>query len=317
MSETVAAADAHEPVAESAVGETTGGWASNLRRPPLLGLMVLALMFGEKMLAHTYTVITIYVLPGGWKIGVPLVMGALGVALIIRGLGKNEVKGTLLGYTGSVLVWMSWFESGLPLIAEADQIPMFLPEHGNKMAGLLGAHVLLEASGIFLMLSLFFIMLNKDVRCRMLVWIRQRLGLKVGTPTPLYRPNVARVAAFEYFYVTWFMYVIMLLLVDPRLLGLYHPLTYLLSAAIVLWGLYLAWKLTRQREVGLAIRYAIGTGGVLWFIPELAALYEKFYEFYLYSNRHPIAILVILAAVIAIWVILWKTPINTKTGRSI
>jgi hypothetical protein len=184
------------------------------------------------------------------------------------------------------------------------------------MAGLLGEHVILEASGIFCIISLFFIMLNKDVRCRMLMWIRQKLGLKLGTPTPMYRPNVSRVAAFEYFYVTWFMYVITLLLVDPRLFGLYHPVTYLLCTAMVLWGLYLAYKLTRQREVGLAIRYGIGTGGVLWFIPEIAALYEKFYEFYLYANRHPVIMLGVLLAVIFIWVILWRTPINQNTGRS-
>jgi len=283
----------------------------------VLGLLLLALMFGEKMLAHTYTVMTIYVLPAPWKYWVPLLIGCIGIWLIIRGLGKDEVKGTILGYSGSVLVWMSWFESGLPLIAHADQIPMFLPEEGNKMAGLLGEHVILEASGIFCIISLFFIMLNKDVRCRMLVWIRQKLRLPVGAPTPLYRPNVSRVAAFEYFYVTWFMYVLTLVLVDPRLLGLYHPLTYILSAAIVAWGLYLGYQLTKQREVGLAIRYAIGAGGVLWFVPEVLALYELFYEFYLRVDKHPIAMLIVLIVVVVALRVLWTTPINEKTGRSI
>jgi hypothetical protein len=291
-------------------------FSSLLRKPPVLGLMLLALMFGEKMLAHTYTVMTIYVLPAPWKYWVPLLIGCIGICLIIRGLGKDEVKGTILGYSGSVLVWMSWFESGLPLIAKADQIPMFLPEEGNKMAGLLGEHVILEASGIFCIISLFFIMLNKDVRCRMLVWIRRKLGLPVGAPTPLYRPNVSRVAAFEYFYVTWFMYVITLVLVDPRLLGLYHPITYTLSAAIVAWGLYLGYQLTRQREVGLAIRYAIGAGGVLWFVPEVLALYEVFYEFYLRVDKHPIAMLIVLIVVVVALRVLWTTPINEKTGRS-
>jgi hypothetical protein len=291
-------------------------FSSLLRKPPVLGLMLLALMFGEKMLAHTYTVMTIYVLPAPWKYWVPLLIGCIGIWLIIRGLGKDEVKGTILGYSGSVLVWMSWFENGLPLIAKADQIPMFLPEEGNKMAGLLGEHVILEASGIFCIISLFFIMLNKDVRCRMLVWIRRKLGLPVGAPTPLYRPNVSRVAAFEYFYVTWFMYVITLVLVDPRLLGLYHPITYTLSAAIVAWGLYLGYQLTKQREVGLAIRYAIGAGGVLWFVPEVLALYEVFYEFYLRVDKHPIAMLIVLIVVVVALRVLWTTPINEKTGRS-
>ena len=293
------------------------GWIQSLRRPPLLGLMLIVLMVGEKMLAHTYTVITIYVLPAPWKYWVPGLIGCFGVWLILRGMGKDEVKGTLLGYLGAVLIWMSWFESGLPLLAAYDQVPKFLPEEGNMMAGLLGEHVLLQASGIFCFVTLFFIMLNKDVRCRMLMWIRRRLGMEVvGKPTQGYRPNVARVAAFEYLYVTWFMYVVMLILIDPRLFGLHHPVTYVATALITAWGIYLAYKLTKQREVGLAIRYAIGTVGVLWYIPEIAALYEVLYEFYLYVDRHPIAMTFVLASFIFVLRVLWRTPIDEKTGRS-
>ncbi len=296
---------------------STAGWAASLRRPPVLGLLLIVLMAGEKMLAHTYTVITIYVLPAPWKYWVPFAIGCLGVWLVLRGMGKDEVKGTILGYLGAVLIWMSWFESGLPLLAKYDQVPTFLPEEGNRMAGLLGEHVLLQASGIFCIVTLFFIMLNKDVRCRMLVWIRRRLGMEViGKPTQGYRPNVARVAAFEYLYVTWFMYVLMLVLIDPRLFGLHHPVTYIGTALVVAWGLYLAWKLTKQREVGLSIRYAIGTVGVLWYIPEIAALYEVFYEFYLYVDRHPIAMAFVLASFIFILRLLWTSPIDPKTGRS-
>ena len=297
--------------------QSGAGWVSQLRKPPVLGVMLLLLMVGEKMLAHTYTVINIYVLPAPWKYWVPGIIGCVGVWLILRGMGKDEVKGTLLGYLGAVLIWMSWFESGMPLLAAYNQVPTFLPEEGNRMAGLLGEHVLLQASGIFCFVTLFFIMLNKDVRCRMLMWIRRRLGMEVvGKPTQGYRPNVARVAAFEYLYVTWFMYVVMLILIDPRLFGLHHPVTYVATALISAWGLYLAYKLTRQREVGLAIRYAIGTVGVLWYIPEIAALYEVLYEFYLYVDRHPVAMTIVLASFVFILRVLWRTPIDSKTGRS-
>jgi hypothetical protein len=238
--------------------------------------------------------------------------------LVVRGLGKDEVKGTILGYLGAVLIWMSWFESGLPILARYNEIQTFLPTEGNMMAGLLGEHVILQASAGFCLLALFFVMLNKDVRCRMLLWLRRRLGLAtvVGAPAPGARPNVSRVAAMEYFFVTWFMYVITLIIVDPRLNGLYHPLTYALSGAIALWGLYLVWKLTQQREVGFTIRYGIGAVGVAWFIPEVLALYEKFYEFYIYANRHPIAMTLVLVAFVGLIVFFWKTPVNPETGRA-
>jgi len=291
--------------------------ADKFRSPPFLGVLVFLLLVFEKFLAHTYTVINIYVLPAPYKYWVPGIIGAIGVLLIIKGLRRDAVKGTLLGYSGAVLIWMSWFESGLPILSRYNEMKMFLPSEGNQMAGLLGEHVILQASGIFCLVTLFFVMLNKDVRCRMLLWIRRRIGLgtAVGVPAPGNRPNVARVAAFEYMFVTWFMYVLMLVIVDPRLNGLYHPVTYTLSGIIGLWGIYLIYKLTQQREVGFTIRYGIGAVGVFWYIPEALALYEKFYEFYIYANKHPIAMTAVLIAFIAIWVFLWKTPVK-ESGKS-
>ena len=289
-----------------------------LRKTPLLGCVVLAMMFCEKMLAHSYTAITIYVLPAPWKYVVPGLVGCVGVWLIFRGLGRDEVKGSLFGYGGAVLVWMSWFESGLPLLARSAQIPPALPEDGNQMAGLLGEHIFLQISGIFCVVGLFFIMLNKDVRCRMLLWIRRRLrlGAAVGKSTRDYRPNVARVAAVEYFYVTWFMYVAMILIVDPRLFGLHHPATYALSSLVCLWGLYLLWKCMQQREAGWTIRYGIGAAGVAWFIPETLAFYGVLYEFYLRIDLHPIAMTAVAALFIACICVLYRAPIDPKSGRS-
>lgn len=47
------------------------GTAAGLRRAPLLGCLIVVMMLCEKMLAHTYTAITIYVLPAPWKWVVP------------------------------------------------------------------------------------------------------------------------------------------------------------------------------------------------------------------------------------------------------
>ena len=291
---------------------------SRLRKPPLLGCLVGTMMFCEKMLAHTYTAITIYVLPEPWKWVVPALVGCIGVWLVLRGMGRDEVKGSLLGYLGAVLIWMSWFESGLPILAHSARIPPALPADGNYMAGLLGEHIFLQMSGIFCVVSLFFIMLNKDVRCRMLLWIKRRLGLAeaIGKPTQGYRPNVARVAAFEYFFVTWFMYVLMITIIDPRLFGLHHPVTYTLSGLVCAWGLYLLYKCTQQREVGLAIRYGIGAVGVAWFIPETLAFYDILYEFYRRADLHPVAMSAVTLVYIACIRLIYTTPVNEKTGRS-
>ena len=107
---------------------TTTGPTAKLRRAPLLGCLIVVMMICEKMLAHTYTAITIYVLPAPWKWVIPGFVGCIGVWLILRGMGRDEVKGSLLGYLGAVLIWMSWFESGMPLLAHSAQIPPAIPE---------------------------------------------------------------------------------------------------------------------------------------------------------------------------------------------
>ena len=292
--------------------------ATRLRQPRLLGIMLIVLLAFEKFLAHTYTGITIYFLPAPWSYWIPGVVGLIGIFMIIRGLGKDEVKGTILGYSGAVLVWMSWFESGLHMLSAYNEMKTFLPSEGNMMAGLLGEHVILQASGLFMFMALFFVLLNKDVRCRMMLWLRRRMGLgtAVGVPAPGNRPNVARVAAFEYFFVTWFMYVITLIIVDPRIFGLYHWVTYTLSAIVSLWGIYLMILLTKQREVGFALRYGIGAVGVAWFIPEVLALYELFNEFYLRPDLYPISMTLVFVTYVAILVFLWKTPVDPDTGRA-
>ncbi|MGK0500561.1 MAG: hypothetical protein ACJAYG_002214 [Oceanicoccus sp.] len=277
-------------------------------------------MFCEKMLMHSYTVITLYVLPEPWKWVIPAITGAIGLALVIKGMGKDEVKGSILGYGGGFLIWVSWMESAMPIIGHSAKIPMALNADGGREGAFLGEHVFLEASGVFCVMTLMFIMFNTDVRCRMLLWIRRALGMNadvLGKPTQGYRPNVARVAAFEYFFVTWFMYVLMLVIVDPRGFGLHHPVTYILCAAVVIWSLYLLYKQTQQCEIGLSIRYGIGATGVAWFIPECAQFYGEFYEFYLYADKHPVAMTVVLALFTGILRLLWLAPINRKTQKSL
>lgn len=297
-----------------------GAKGVNWYSQPFLGAMLIVFMFSEKMLAHTYTGLTIYVIPQPWNYLASFLGGAFGVWLVIKGLGRDEVKGSLLGYLGGAFIWMSWVESSLPVLARYDQVPMVPAAPGTPvMSGMNGEHVILQASGVFCLIALMVIMFNKDMRCRMLLWIRRKLGMGakvVGVPAKGYRPNVARVAAFEYFFVTWFMYIITLWMIDPRLLGLKHPVIVGCFIAMGAWGCYLMYRMFFQREVGMAIRYGIGALGVAWFIPEALQLHELFYEFYLFPQKHPIAMLILLACFLfPVWV-LWKTPVNEKTGQS-
>ena len=156
------------------------------------------------------------------------------------------------------------------------------------------------------------------MRCRMLLWIRKTLGFRegVGKPTQGLKPQTARIAFNEYLYVTWFMYVLMIATLDPRLAGLHHPFTYALSAAILVWSLYLVYKQSKQNEVGLMIRYAIGAGGVFWYNFEIATLWDWYSEYWVRPDQNPVSCLLTILVFIALARFLWVTPVNPDTGKS-
>ncbi|MCH1930355.1 hypothetical protein L9G16_09195 [Shewanella sp. A25] len=283
-----------------------------------MALLVYVFITLQKPLSHMYVVTMIYMFPPDfiWKYVVAFFIGCGGIVLIYKGLNKDEVKGSLMGLFGGILVWDSWFEMGMDFFEHHNSIPMVKDAAG--VPTLLGSHVILEMSGIFLLATLLITLFQKDMRCRMLLWIRKNLGLREGTgkPTQGLKPQTARVAFNEYLYVTWFMYVFMILLIDPRIAGLHHPFTYAISAAVFCWSLYLLYKQTKQNEVGLMIRYAIGAAGVAWYNLEIIALWDWVDEFWVRPDKYPIACLITIGIFALIARFVWLTPVSPESGKS-
>ncbi|WNC72197.1 hypothetical protein RGQ13_19055 [Thalassotalea psychrophila] len=291
---------------------------SNIRANTVfMALLVYFFVTLQKPISHMYVVSMIYAVPHSetWKYLMTFAIGCIGVVLIYKGLKKDEVKGSLLGFLGAMLIWDSWVEMGLDFFEHANSIPMVKDASGTPV--LLGSHSILEISSIFLLFMLITTMFQKDMRCRMLLWIRKTLGLRegLGKPTAGIKPQTSRIAASEYVFVNWFMYVVMILILDPRIAGTHHMATYILSAAIFVWSVYLLYKQSKQTEVGLMIRYAIGAGGVAWYNWEIATYWGFYKEFWIDPSQWG-KWLVVLALFIGIFIFLWKTPINPDSGKS-
>ncbi|KXI30474.1 hypothetical protein [Paraglaciecola hydrolytica] len=284
----------------------------------LMALIVYFFVTLQKPLSHMYVVTMIYMFPPDflWKYLIAFCVGCLGVVLVFKGLKMDEVKGSLMGLFGGILVWDSWFEMGLDFFEHQNAIPMIKDAAGTP--ALLGSHVILEMSGLFLIITLIITMFQKDMRCRMLLWIRKTLGFRegIGKPTQGLKPQTARIAFNEYLYVTWFMYVLMITTLDPRVAGLNHVFTYVLSAAILVWSLFLLYKQSKQNEVGLMIRYAIGAAGVSWYNFEIATLWGLYSEYWVRPDQNPISCLLTIAVFIVLARFIWLTPVNPETGKS-
>lgn len=112
------------------------------------------------------------------------------------------------------------------------------------------------------------------------------------------------------------MYVLMIVFLDPRISGLHNPVTYVVSAAIFIWSVYLIYKHSKQTEVGLMIRYAIGAGGVFWYNFEITTLWGWYSEFWVAPHLYPISCLITIALFAMLFRFIWTTPINPETGKS-
>jgi|GEM_PF-792963 len=314
---------------------------ANLRwyyKKPVMPILVFAWILMEKMVAHVYLVTLIYAgIPMKYSYGFAAFVGMLGVYLVWKGvkIENNDVRASWFGFMGGAFIWTGALEMwhhamgtyNLQPVAMKDGEAIFvngfdgmtMPTDGSEIF-FMGEHAFLQSSSMLCIILFIMMFMNKDVTCRMLMWFRKVLGLKPGTPTKAMRPQHARVACTEYLFVNWFMYVIMLAVLDERTLGADHIVTVLTTVGIAVWAAYIIYKQTQQREAGLAIRYAIAVVGVTWFLPEMTTLWGWFVEpwvnFY-QSTTDSIIMLVIITLFITLSVIFYKTPVNPKTGKSL
>ncbi len=235
------------------------------------GLLGLAVPLLWKPVGHTVVVLFHAYVHGPARFMIAMFLGSVGVALVWLGLKRDELSATCLGFVGGTMIWIGWFEHGFEFFGEF----LHVPGLGFLTPNLL----LMEASVAMLVALLIFLAANKDTRCRMFMWIHRTLRVRPNKPTPGYRRQYACIAAMETVFVTWFFYVLIVLLLDPRIFGPTHPVTYGVSLAILLWALYLViFKVPEQGSIAQAIRYGIPTAGVIWYSFEITAAWGWYRE---------------------------------------
>jgi len=251
------------------------------------GLLALGLVLSGIALSNTILALqhAWFDAPSWPDTAISLVLAGLGIALVWRGLRASDPAASILGYAGGALLWMGFFEwtwlnftvwLGIgPLMV--DGVPML---HGSML--------LIQATvGIFLPLTLL-IASNKDTRCRMMLWFRRRLRLKIPNTaerSPPHHPS--RVSATETIFVIWFIYLLNIALYDPRLLGSSTG-TYLISLALIGgWLVFLMNRLCRISQPGLAVRYAIPTAYLLSILIDGATFTGLFSAYWIQPIRFP------------------------------
>lgn len=270
-------------------------------RPPFVGGLALLVVLLVQPLGHALMVAAEELLGASYLYESAFAVGALGVLLVYAGARKRtEAAGTWLGFFGGSLIWTGWVEFAFHYFARHVGVEPLVD------AGVVVTkpeYVVMPASA-GLLLSLFVLFcLDHESRCSAFVWLRRRLRLDVGAPAPRHARSYAAITAVETITVTWFFYVVLLLLYDGDLAGERHWATRVAALGLAAWAVYLAGRLVRYANLPAAIRYAIPTAIIGWSVVEILGRWDVFREIWIQPAEYVLEMSVVgvaLAILVAI-----------------
>jgi hypothetical protein len=259
-------------------------------KPPFVGLTAITCVLFGLAIGHTMLVLMRHLLDAdevmrSSEVAASLIMGSVGFYMVWVGRLKGEAVGTWMGFIAGTLIWVGFFELGWKTFAIAlnpqpvmyQDIPVLSPELQ-----------VIQASTVAFLFLMAFLTINKETRCNMMLWIRNKLGLKAGQAVTGKERNFAAVTATESIATTWACYIITIMIVDPRIVG--NPMSMeaqLPYLAIFAWSMYLIYRLTKQKHMAPALRYAIGTGNVSWIWVEAGSRAELYEEIWIKPVQYP------------------------------
>jgi hypothetical protein len=268
---------------------------ARLESAPWAGIFSLCVVFMGLALGHSLLVFQRHFtgVPSGLDTGVSMVIGALGMYLVWRGLKLEENPATWHGYVGGILIWVGWFEWTWEYFGHWLGVQWV----NDGEIGILSPGLqMIQATGLVVVLLLMLFGANKDTRCRMFMWFHRNLKLKPGQMTAGYKRQHARNTALETIFLTWFIYLCAIFINDPRVIGYDSTAAMAITVGFVAWGLYLVPKLAKMRGLGPALRYAIPTGNILWLPTEAFARWGLYPEIWVKPLKYSLTMTCVLVA---------------------
>jgi hypothetical protein len=301
-------------------GQTANqGWiASNLYKPPYVGLLAFFVVFVFQGLGHTIMIVMENVWPGeNYIYESAFAMGLVGAYLLFLGMrSENEVTATWLGFWAGSLLWTGWVEFAFVWSGNFLAVPDLMdPNIAGEIATKAEYLVMMSSVGV-LGATLVYFLMNPETKCNFFLWFQRNAKLKTGKPTKGHKRNFAAITALETIYVIWFFYLVLLFLYNEDIAGEHSPAAYTFFFLNTIWAVYLFQRLMKFWKVTTAIRYGIPTAIIAWNTVELmgrwnifTSFWEKPQEFWLEMTLFTVA--VIIAAILAA-----RTPAHKKAELS-
>lgn len=297
------------------MSDVTAGSKASWYRQPFVGLIAMAaVVFGIAM-GHTLLVLMRHLLDADEQfqtseIILSLVMGCAGLYMVWIGRNKGEGAGTWLGFIAGTLIWVGFFE----LAWKAFSIGLNPQPVMYEGIPVLSAELqVIQASSIGFFAMMVFMTMNKETRCNMMVWFRRKLGLDPGKAVTGKDRNFAALTAMESYMTTWACYIITIMIVDPRIIG--NPMglaAQLPYVGFFVIGMYLLYRITLQRQMAPALRYAIGAGNVNWIWIEAGSRAELYEEIWIKPTQYPVSLTIIFVALVGLLLVMYQNKGTTR-----
>jgi len=256
----------------------------SLNNKPFIGILAFVIVLFVMPIGHILMVIIEK--SGGEKFMFPaaIALGLAGVLLLwVGSQNKTELTATWLGFIAGELLWTGWVEFSFVWTAHHLGIPDLM-ENGEIVTK---AEYLIMPSSLGLLLStMIYYLFNNQTRCNFFIWLNRNLkfGIKVA-PVDKKR-NFSIITALEVIYITWFFYIVLLLLYDNSIFGDYHPVTYISFGIFLVWSIYLILRLLKVSKMAYAIRYSIPTVIIFWNSIEILGRWNYFEEVWVEPTKY-------------------------------
>jgi hypothetical protein len=280
-------------------------------RPPYIGLLAFVIVFFVQAIGHTVMIMMQKVFGEQYVYQSATFLGFVGAVLLLIGMrSKSEVTATWLGFFAGTFLWTGWAEFSFVAFAVHLGIPPRIT--GDTISK--PEYLVMPSSVGVLMSTLVYFLFNKETKCNFFHFFQRNLGMSTGKPSRNYERNFAAITALETIYVTWFCYIVLILIYDPVVLGDRHPVAYALFFANTVWALYLIRRLLQFWKVTTAIRYGIATAIIAWNSEELLGRWHMFTEVWLHPEQYWLEMTLIFVAFLVMMGLFALIPQHAKAA---
>lgn len=282
-------------------------------RPPYVGLLAFLVVFLVQGLAHTVMVGIEAIFGAQYSLLAAFAQGLIGAVLLVVGMRHDgEVAGTWYGFWAGTMLWSGWVEFAFVWSAHTLGVPDLMDAHAPGEIATKAEYLVMMSSVGICFVALLPLMLNRETKCNMFIWLQRRLNLRTGKPSPGYQRNFAFITCLETVFVTWFCYLALLFIYDENILGDRHPVTYAIFVANTVWAAYLFSRLIKMWKVTTAIRYSIPTAIIAYSSYEIVGRWNWFADVWVHPERFGWLLAIVAVAVVAGAVAGARTPAHRK-----